>query len=99
MIDISKVRSCYTKFYQTLVCYTWNINTIQTLSELEVYIFTSFPDVDKMRSKLRQLKMCIMRAYNSDEDVKKSFDALESTLDNDDEVFVNLGKVQEVIVR
>ena len=99
MIDINRVRSCYIKLYQALVCYTWNINTVQTLSELEVHIFTSFPDVSRLKSTLRQLKMCILRVYNSDDDVRKAFDALEGTLDNSDEIFVNLSQVQEVIVR
>lgn len=98
MIDISKVRTCYTKLYKALVCYTWNINTIQTLAELEVLIFTSFPDVRKLKCVLQQLKMCILRAYNSDDEVHEQFDALQDALDSD-EVFVNLGQIQEVISR
>lgn len=97
MVDSLQLQSKYTKLYRTLIRYTWNFNTIQTLADFEVEVYTTFPDMQKLKSKLNQLKMCILPVYFNDEDIQSAYDDLEDTLNSSDETYVKLNRVQEVI--
>lgn len=97
MVETNEIRRKYNCLYEKLRNYTWDFSTIQVLAELEVSTYTSFPDMLSLRNQLSRLKMCIREMYMEDEELQEAFDDFESTLNNNDDVYMKLDKVREVI--
>lgn len=99
MVEINELRAQYVNLYRCMLNYSWDFYTINLLADLEVELYTSFPDISKLNHILSMLRMGISKAYISDKDLQRSFDKIQDTLNSADEVFVKLDKVQEVMQR
>lgn len=97
MVEINELRNNYNDLYRAMLKYSWDFTTINVLADLEVSVYTTFPDVAELERHLSRLWMCISRVALDDEDMKEAYDTFKETLDNDDEIYVKLARVQEVI--
>lgn len=87
----------YIDLYKQLREYIWDFNTVEILAELEISIFTAFPERDKVKSTLQSLKYQIKDQFEDNEDLKKAYESLEKLVESEDTFYGKIGKVNEVI--
>lgn len=98
MIAAAMIQQAYIDLYKQIRNYIWDYDTVVKLAELEVAAYMAFPDIDKVRYALDQLKMELNSSdvYAEDEDLQKAVDDFSETLDGADQVFYGLEVPQEI---
>ena len=101
MIAAAMIQQAYIDLYRQIRNYIWDYDTVVKLAELEVAAYMAFPDIDKVRYALDQLKIELNSSdvYAEDEDLQKAVDDFSETLDGADQVFYGLEVPQEVQYR
>lgn len=101
MIAAAMIQQAYIDLYKQVRNYIWDYDTVVKLAELEVAAYMAFPDIDKVRYALDQLKVELNSSdvYAEDEDLQKAVDDFSDTLDGADQVFYGLEVPQEVQYR
>lgn len=101
MIAAAMIQQAYIDLYRQIRNYIWDYDTVVKLAELEVASYMAFPDIDKVRYALDQLKIELNSSdvYAEDEDLQKAVDDFNDTLDGADQVFYGLEVPQEVQYR
>lgn len=101
MIAAAMIQQAYIDLYRQIRNYIWDYDTVVKLAELEVASYMAFPDIDKVRYALDQLKIELNSSdvYAEDEDLQKAVDDFSETLDGADQVFYGLEVPQEVQYR
>lgn len=101
MIAAAMIQQAYIDLYKQIRNYIWDYDTVVKLAELEVAAYMAFPDIDKVRYALDQLKVELNSSdvYAEDEDLQKAVDDFSDTLDGADQVFYGLEVPQEVQYR
>lgn len=101
MIAAAMIQQAYIDLYRQIRNYIWDYDTVVKLAELEVAAYMAFPDIDKVRYALDQLKVELNSSdvYAEDEDLQKAVDDFSETLDGADQVFYGLEVPQEVQYR
>ena len=101
MIAAAMIQQAYIDLYRQIRNYIWDYDTVVKLAELEVASYMAFPDIDKVRYALDQLKTELNSSdvYAEDEDLQKAVDDFSETLDGADQVFYGLEVPQEVQYR
>lgn len=102
VITSSDLQVKYEKLYKFLMDFLWEFSTVQALANLELAIFKRFPDRDEMLNCLRQLKVEISSTYNEladddEEEFKKTFEDLETSIEEFEDPGCELYGVEEVI--
>lgn len=98
MIAAAMIQQAYIDLYRQIRNYIWDYDTVVKLAELEVAAYMAFPDIDKVRYALDQLKVELNSSdvYAEDEDLQKAVDDFSETLDGADQVFYGLEVPQEI---
>lgn len=98
MIAAAMIQQAYIDLYKQIRNYIWDYDTVVKLAELEVAAYMAFPDIDKVRYALDQLKVELNSSdvYAEDEDLQKAVDDFSDTLDGADQVFYGLEVPQEI---
>ena len=98
MIAAAMIQQAYIDLYRQIRNYIWDYDTVVKLAELEVAAYMAFPDIDKVRYALDQLKIELNSSdvYAEDEDLQKAVDDFSETLDGADQVFYGLEVPQEI---
>lgn len=98
MINSNRLQSAYIDLYVQLRKYIWDLDVVKLLATLETETYKSFPDVDKVRSYLDNLKNAIIETYREDEELQSAFSAFYDTLDegSSDGLYGNLKGFREV---
>lgn len=98
MIAAAMIQQAYIDLYKQIRNYIWDYDTVVKLAELEVAAYMAFPDIDKVRYALDQLKVELNSSdvYAEDEDLQKAVDDFSETLDGADQVFYGLEVPQEI---
>ena len=101
MIAAAMIQQAYIDLYKQIRNYIWDYDTVVKLAELEVAAYMAFPNIDKVRYALDQLKIELNSSYvyAEDEDLQKAVDDFNDTLDGADQVFYGLEVPQEVQYR
>ena len=101
MIAAAMIQQAYIDLYRQIRNYIWDYDTVVKLAELEVASYMAFPDIDKVRYALDQLKVELNSSdvYAEDEDLQNAVDNFSETLDGADQVFYGLEVPQEVQYR
>lgn len=95
-ITTKRLRVLYNRLYESLRNYIWSFDTATKIADLETTIYTTFPDLDNMKSIFNSLKRDVDDAKISDDpDLVKNMKALEDAINNLDEVYAKLYQVKE----
>lgn len=95
MILTTRLQELYNNLYVHMRQYIWDVNVIDLLADIEIESYTAFPDVDKLRSKLTQLRSSVLQASRKFDD-DGLLDSIDYFLDNLDQVAVSTPVVKEV---
>lgn len=84
--------------YKQLRNYIWGFDTVQRLADLEIAVYESFPDVNKIQGAFNQLYVDIQSTLKEDEELAKSVDSFKEAIQSiEGDFYLKLGKVQEAI--
>lgn len=100
IITAASLQKSYNKLYTQFRNYVWEFDIIESLADLEVEIYQTFPDMDKVKSKYKKLRQEVSYtgAFQHYEELKEAFDTFEESLDEADELYVNIKSFKEVVV-
>lgn len=97
MIGNKELQSKYNDMCAELRNYIWDFDTVDALADVEIEVYTTFPDILKLRNKFNQLFNDIRDVYRDDEDLRKSVDAFKNFIESDDSTWARIKQVREVI--
>lgn len=96
----TSLQAIYNDLYALFRNYIWEFDVIELLADLEVEVYQAFPDVDKLKSKLKKLRQAVSHTavFDDDEELEAVFDEFEETLDEVEGIYANLKSFKEVVV-
>lgn len=92
-----EIQNAYVDLYKQIRKYIWAFSTVEVLAELEVAIYSSFPDIQEIRNKFNQLYQDIREQCMEDEDLNKSVEDLRELIESDGIFYAKIEKVREVV--
>lgn len=96
MVSFAEIQNGYNNIYREIRKYIWDFPVVACLADLEIACYKTCQNLDDLRIKFARLKGLVTEILYEDEDFKKAMDYFESLL-NENEVYVKLNQVQEVI--
>lgn len=99
MISSAEVQSAYVDLYSCLRNYIWDFRTVETLAELEVLVYTTFPTMSDIRNKFNQLYTDVRDVCKDDEELDRACNAFQEIIETDDIFYSKLNRVNEVITK
>lgn len=97
MLSYIELQTAYIDLYKQLRKYIWDFKTVEKLAELEVLVYQTFPDIDKVSAAFNSLKLDIRDTCMSDEELQTAETAFEDALNSADTLYAKLNQVNEVI--
>lgn len=95
-LSAQDLRNIYQKLYAKMRDYLWPYDTLETLANIEVNIFSAFVDIQKLRTDCGKLYSAIKDTCKEDEELAKIYNRLAKIIDNDDiQMYSKLPKVTE----
>ena len=96
MICSKDLQRVYVKFFELMRNYIWEFPIVEILADVEVGIFDSFIDADKLRKDFMKLQTNIQPILKDDKELKEVTDKLKSLIDDlTDQQYADLYQVQE----
>ena len=83
MISSQDFRNKYEVFYDAMRLYLWPYDILELLGNVEIEIYTDFPDMEKLRNYFSKLKTNIKEVLAEDEDLAKACKALEDLINEE----------------
>lgn len=96
MISFATIQNLYNDMYAEIRKYIWDFPTVSALADLEISVYQTCQNMYDIRNKFNRLKLNIFDVYQDDEDLRECVDSFEDAI-SDDETFVKLNKVNEVV--
>ena len=104
VITSTDIQNKYQKLYTYLMDFLWDFDVFEKIEELEISIFDTFPDKDKMLKCLKELQYEIKDTYedlaeNDDPGFEDAFNALQKSIDDydPDNALVELYSVEQPV--
>lgn len=101
MVITSKdLQNAYINLYKELRRYVWVYPAVKALVDLEVSIFSRFPDISTIKHNLNTMYDFAKNIGKDDEDLMDAFYDVFTLLEdtNNDDVYADIFKVEEVLV-
>ena len=95
MISSKEFQREYVNLYEQMRKYIWDISVLEDLAKLEVCIYDSFIDRDKLRVLFSKLKRDVSEIAKEDEELSDALDELGKLVDSNEESYLQLYRVQE----
>lgn len=84
MLTSNEIQNEYIHLYTQLRKYIWSMDTIMVLAAVEIEVFSTFPNLDKLKHDYSSLTAMIRNEFGKDPDLKKAVDAFQEVLDEYD---------------
>lgn len=99
MTSSKQLQNAYVNLYRELRNYIWGFDTVQAIANLEIEVYSAFPDVSKIQSSFNTLCIDIRSVVDEDEDLAEAVESFKDMLSacSDDKFYVKLAQVQEVL--
>ena len=100
MITAISLQNLYNDLYTSLRKYIWDFDIVETIANLEIETYKSFPDMQLLIKYLINLKRRIADTsiLNEDEELKDHIDAFKSALDENADIYANLETFKKVVI-
>lgn len=97
MLSSLAVQQEYQKLYVQLRKYLWSFGTVEKIADLEVAVYQAIPTIKNIKDKFDKLKYSVSQTSKDDEDFKKAMENFEDLISSDNEPYLTLNAVKEVI--
>jgi hypothetical protein len=96
MIQQTQIQAVYNDLYEQISKYIWPFNTIEILADLEIAVYTAFPDLSKISRLLKSLEIDLKKAAEDDSELQEAIDAFNELLKGNQEIFIKIPVPMEV---
>lgn len=90
MITSKELQNKYNTLYTCLRNYVWPMIVIESIADVEVDTYSSFPDLNILSSKLTKLENEVSRYLTDDEDLNSAFNEFHELLNSNDTLYAKL---------
>lgn len=97
MTSYAELHKAYNDLYVEVRKYFWGFPAVEALANLEIATYKACPDVDEVRRRFNQFCVYLNEIRQEDEDLDDAVTAFQELLDDTDETFMKLNKVNEVV--
>lgn len=98
MNSSKEIQNAYVDMYTNLRNYIWEFDTVERLANLEIEVYNSFPDIDKIKSAFNALYLDVRYVLNEDEKLSESVEGFKELIESiEGDFYLKLAKVQEAI--
>lgn len=97
MISSLRIQSAYVDMYTQVRKYIWDFSTVEKLADLEVAVYKAFPSIQEISNCFDKLRLDLKLKENDDADLKNACEAFSNMLDSNNEIYLKVYQVNEVI--
>lgn len=97
MISANELQNSYVQLYKQVREYIWPLSTVEHLADLEVSIYSRFPDMEDIRKQFKLLKSCMIDEIREDEELKSALDNFNKLIEDANTFYSSLNQVREVV--
>lgn len=84
--------------YTYLRNYIWGFDTVERLANLEIAVYSSFPDIDEIKSIFNTLYVDVKDVLDEDEELAEAVNSFKELIESiEGDFYLKLDKVQEAI--
>lgn len=84
--------------YTYLRNYIWGFDTVERLANLEIAVYSSFPDIDEIKSIFNMLYVDVKDVLDEDEELAEAVNSFKELIESiEGDFYLKLDKVQEAI--
>lgn len=80
MISARQLQSSYNKLYECLRNYIWPYDIVNTIAELEISVYNTFPSTSEILIHFTRLKNFCKMYLNDDKELTKALSSFDNTL-------------------
>lgn len=95
MITLSDLKRQYVKLYSEVRNYIWPFDTVEDLANLEIAIFSRFPDMHEVRNLFHKFHSDIFKEIHEYDELKEAVDKFQEFIDQNEEIYSQLTSVTE----
>lgn len=96
MIANTDLQNSYNNFYTNLSNYILDFDDVEHLAEIEIQVYTSFPNFHVINKHLSPLGVSLNDVCKDDAELKESFDDFTNIVNEGKVDFMRLEKVREI---
>lgn len=98
MLNSKDLSRHYVKLYEHMREYVWDADTVEALAELEIAVYSRFPDIDSVQRKLSYLVSLIRSVISENDELSDVITQFSETLNSCEGTYSELPRVKEVTV-
>lgn len=98
MISARILQNSYQNMYEEVRRYVWDIDTVEVLAELEISIFSAFPNMAKVKKFAHKFESLAHEAMKKDKELSKAVTKLIELVDSESITYHNIYQVREVLI-
>lgn len=95
MVSCKDVQLEYNDLYIQMRKYIWDFRVVEALADLELACYDACVDLDKVKECFYQLQKLVIHVINADDEFKEQFSIFDKFLQDTQELYTPLWKVQE----
>lgn len=96
MISSKDLQKRYIDLYKSIRNYIWDYQTVEYLANLEVAVYTTFPDIQEIRKQFNSLYLDIRDVLIDDEEFREAVNEFKELIENEDTLYSKIDMVNEV---
>ena len=99
MHSASEFQILYIKLYTQLRKYIWDYSIVVQIADLEVAVYTAFPELNVVARCFDALRASVSRTdvYREDEELKEAFEEFDEAVETVDNLYLPITTFEEVI--
>lgn len=98
MSSSKQIQNEYINMYTYLRNYIWGFDTVERLANLEIAVYSSFPDIDEIKSIFNTLYVDVKDVLDEDEELAEAVNSFKELIESiEGDFYLKLDKVQEAI--
>ena len=97
MLNSGMLQQKYNALYVELRRYLWDFEVVETIADLEVAIYTAFPDMDAIKQCIYDLTRYIADATEDDEELETALTELTELVYSEDIQYTPITVLQEAL--
>ena len=94
MKNAIELQNLYVKMYSQLRNYIWGLDTVEKIAEIEMQIYSAFPDCARLQKLFASLYDDVHPMFEEDEELEEAMNAMKNEIqDLEEGFFFNIDRV------
>ena len=98
MLNSYDIQEKYIALYRNLRNYAWEADVVEIIADMEIAIYTAFPDIQFIKQCIYDLTREIADVLAEDEELKSSLEELTELIYSEDVKYMPISVVKEAML-